>query len=104
MAHVKVKYVEETFYDDEELGGCSYPEWKLLEGDYKKVKWDGESLTVGHTKIITQSLSTYGINDIQYLEIDGDVYVDNRPETLRKQEEEREKRWKEILEDRKENE
>ena len=98
MAHVKVKYVEETYYDDE-YGGGSYPEWKVLEGTYKKVIWDGESLTVGHTKIITQALSTYGRNDIQYLEIDGEIYLDKRPETIRKQKEEQEKRWKEFVED-----
>ena len=76
MAHVKVKYVEETCCADEHGFIMSYPEWKFLEGTYKKVIWDGLSLTIGNKKIITSALSDYGKNDIEYLEIDGKVYID----------------------------
>ena len=89
MAHVKVKYVEEVY--DQDFGG-SYPVWKVLEGTYKRVIWDGNSLIVGNRKIITKEISTYGTNDIEYLEIDGEVYRDIRPETLQKDKEEHEKR------------
>ena len=72
MAHVKVKYVEETYFPDQ---NTCWPVRKVLEGTYKKVTWDGLSLTIGNKNIITSALSDYGINDIEYLEIDGEVYI-----------------------------
>ena len=81
MAHVKVKYHEEEWHEDEH-GHYSFPEFKFLEGDYKKVKWDGYELRVGSRKIITQELSEYGLNDIDYLEIDGTVYIERKSTRL----------------------
>lgn len=72
MAHVKVKYVEETYFPER---NTSWPVRKVLEGTYKKVIWDGLSLTIGNKNIITSALSDYGINDIEYLEIDDEVYI-----------------------------
>ena len=88
MAHVKVSYVVED---------RDGPEWKYQEGTYKRVIWNGKALTIGNKTIITQALSTYGINDIEYLEIDGTVYRDVRPETLKKEKEEREQRLMKFL-------
>ena len=96
MAHVKVYYVEETPY--EENGDCfSCPEWFFIENDYKKVIWDGNRLTIGKKKIITQEVSCYGKNDIEFLEIDGVVFRDVRPETLEKERQEHEKRFEEFI-------
>lgn len=81
MAHVKVKYHEEEWYE-EHGAHYSFPKFKFLEGDYKKVKWDGYELCVGNRKIITQELSEYGLNDIDYLEIDGKVYIERESTRL----------------------
>ena len=98
MAHVKVLFVvEESWYDEEKDEGGSCPEWKFIEGDYKKVIWNGESLTIGRRKIITQEMSNYGKNDIEYLEIDGKVFRDVRPETLEREEKERKERLDELF-------
>lgn len=78
MAHVRVCYREETYWVDNDGTEGSFPEDKFIEGDFKKVKWDGEKLILGRKTIITQSLSTYGINDIDYLEIDGEIYIEKR--------------------------
>ena len=75
MAHVKVCYREETYWVDDRGIGSSFPQTKFIEGDYKKVKWDGEKLILNRQTIITQALSTYGVNDIDYLEIDGEIYI-----------------------------
>ena len=90
MAHVKVYYVEEVYY--EENGECfSCPEWFFIENDYKKVIWDGNRLTIGKKRIITENVSSYGKNDIEFLEIDGVVFRDVRPETLEKNRQAKEK-------------
>lgn len=79
MAHVKCKYSVE----DEE--GCF--EDLFLEGDYKKVAWDGEILLVGNKRIRSRMYyennlerTGYGYlggyNDIWFLQIDDDIYID----------------------------
>ena len=99
MTHVKVLFVvEEFWYDEEKDEGGSYPEWKFIEGNYKKVIWDGKSLTIGKRKIITSEIISYGKNEIEYLEIDGKVFRDVRPETLQKEKEEREEMLNEFFE------
>ena len=90
MAHVKVYYVEEVIYEENgERFSC--PEWFFIENDYKKVIWDGNRLTIGKKKIITENVSSYGKNDIEFLEIDGVVFRDVRPETLEKNRQAKEK-------------
>ena len=102
MAHVKVYYVEEVYY--EENGECfSCPEWFFIENDYKKVIWDGNRLTIGKKRIITENVSSYGKNDIEFLEIDGVVFRDVRPETLEKNRIESEKRIERFFQWVKEN-
>ena len=99
MAHVKVYYVvEECWYDEEKDEGGSCPEWKFIEGDYKKVIWDGNRLTIGKKRIITENVRSYGKNDIEFLEIDGVVFRDVRPETLEKERQESEKRLERFME------
>ena len=75
MARVKVCYREETFWVDDDGVEGSFPESKFIEGDFKEVEWDGKKLVLDGQTIITQALSTYGINDIDHLEIDGEVYI-----------------------------
>ena len=75
MTHVKVIYQKERWAED----GNSYPEFDLfLEGNFKKLEWDGEILTVKGMEIKTHSACDYGCDDIRYLEIDGTIIIDNR--------------------------
>lgn len=102
MAHVKVYYVEEVPYEENgEYFSC--PEWFFIENDYKKVIWDGNRLTIGKKRIITENVSSYGKNDIEFLEIDGVVFRDVRPETLEKNRIESEKRIERLFQWAKEN-
>lgn len=78
MAHVKCRYVVDDFDVVERL---------FLEGDYKKVIWDGLELKVGKKTILTHAWYEYkyaigeectmgGSTDIEYLAIDGHVYIE----------------------------
>jgi len=85
MARVIVSFVEEH----DETG----PVFKYIEGEYKKVKWDGQTLTIGNKKIITRELSTYGLNDILLLVINGEIYIKRlTPEEIKAEEERRAQR------------
>ena len=88
MARVIVSFVEEH--------GDGGPVFKYIEGEYKKVKWDGQALTIGNKKIITRALSTYGLNDILLLVINGEIYF-KRP-TPKEEKAEEERRVKKALE------
>ncbi len=77
MAHVKVHYI----VDD-----CDSVDERFLEGDYKRVSWDGLVLKAGNKTIYSAAyfesqeekdgiLIPYGATDIWSLEIDGHVFI-----------------------------
>jgi hypothetical protein len=108
MAYVKCRYVKMTCRnswcaweensiapprqfecEDEENGvlvTCQYaePHKAYIEGEYKRVKWDGEVLTLGRKPIASVREKTFFGDEadegIHYLEIDGHVYVDDDEE------------------------
>jgi hypothetical protein len=72
--------------EDYELVTCIYaePQEAYIEGEYKRVKWDGAVLVLGRKKITSHRKLTYYGHEtdagIHYLEIDGHVYVDDDEE------------------------
>lgn len=79
MAHVKVHYI---------VDNCDCADERFLEGDYKRVSWDGLVLKAGNKTIYSSAyfeseeeklghgmLIPYGATDILGLEIDGHVFI-----------------------------
>ena len=83
MAHVKVVWSQGSYASYDEL---------FLEGDYKRVSFDGMELVVGNKRIrdlvwfqekAEEENNPYILNDaseILYLEIDGKVFRDVKEE------------------------
>lgn len=83
MAHVKCRYIE-TGWD--EGGGCS-PEEHFFEKDYRRIEFHGDRLCVGGKTIWAYPPPTpednpywqiYPFDEILYLEIDGNIYIDRQ--------------------------
>ena len=82
MAYVKCKYCAEEW--NAEIDAV-VPVDKYIAGEYKRVSWNGETLCIGNRQIHSHSWfeRVYrehggymgGIQGIDYLEIEGIVYI-----------------------------
>ncbi|MBE6725116.1 MAG: hypothetical protein E7576_08010 [Ruminococcaceae bacterium] len=75
--YVQCKYRVEYYATEEDaMNGCPTLEDRYIAGEYKHVEWDGAVLTVGKKKIYSEyAEEVYGYTGIDFLKIDGTVYV-----------------------------
>lgn len=81
MTRIKCRYVE-TGFDEE---GTPYPNLRCFEKEYKRFEFTGKLLRVGY-KVIwadppeNDPYCMYPYDCILYLEVDGEVIIDDREE------------------------
>ncbi len=86
MAQVTCRYRVEEYDEDD---GGPYPSNRFIAGRFTRVEWDGYVLSIGKRKIrsnasfqkeVAETGMGYmgGYFGIEYLEIDGHIYVENK--------------------------